>query len=73
MQLGAVAPTVGGLSPISSSALLPNTVQTVNSMNTVTLNVGMGIGAYQGLSSMGMTSSHTAYHSSLVLGDYHSL
>ncbi|XP_044011794.1 homeobox protein six1-like isoform X2 [Aphidius gifuensis] len=72
-HLGALTSTASGLSPISSSSLLSNSMQSTNSMNTVTLNVGMGISPYQGLSSMGMTSSHTAYHSSLVLGDYHPL
>ncbi|XP_043684532.1 homeobox protein SIX2-like isoform X2 [Vespula pensylvanica] len=72
MQMGAIAPSMGGLSPMAPSTMLQNTMQGVNSMNTMSMN-GMGMGAYQGMGSMGMSTSHTSYHSGLVLGDYHSL
>ncbi|XP_063991331.1 homeobox protein SIX1 isoform X1 [Diachasmimorpha longicaudata] len=73
MQMGAIAPTMGGLSPMGPSTMLPNTMQSVNSMNTMSMNVGMGMGPYQSMGSMGMTTPHAGYHSGLVLGDYHSL
>nr|XP_031833450.1 protein sine oculis-like [Nomia melanderi] len=72
MQMGAIAPSMGGLSPMGPSTMLPNTMQGVNTMNTMSMN-GMGMGAYQGMGSMGMSTSHGSYHSGLVLGDYHSL
>ncbi|XP_033176148.1 E3 ubiquitin-protein ligase CBLL2-like [Bombus impatiens] len=72
MQMGAIAPSMGGLSPMGPSTMLPNTMQSVNTMNTMSMN-GMGMGAYQGMGSMGMSTSHGSYHSGLVLGDYHSL
>ncbi|XP_076234267.1 SIX homeobox 1 protein sine oculis isoform X3 [Calliopsis andreniformis] len=72
MQMGAIAPSMGGLSPMGPSTMLPNTMQSVNTMNTMSMN-GMGMGAYQGMGSMGMSTSHGGYHSGLVLGDYHSL
>ncbi|XP_076667623.1 SIX homeobox 1 protein sine oculis isoform X3 [Andrena cerasifolii] len=72
MQMGAIAPSMGGLSPMGPSTMLPNTMQGVNTMNSMSMN-GMGMGAYQGMGSMGMSTSHGSYHSGLVLGDYHSL
>lgn len=73
MQMGAIAPSMGSLSPMGPSTMLPNTMQSVNSMNAMSMNVGMGMGAYQSMGSMGMATSHGGYHSGLVLGDYHSL
>lgn len=73
MQMGAIAPSMSSLGPMGPSTILPSTVQSVNGMNAMSMNVGMGVGAYQGMSSMGMATSHTGYHSGLVLGDYHSL
>ncbi|XP_011065782.1 PREDICTED: homeobox protein SIX1 isoform X2 [Acromyrmex echinatior] len=72
MQMGAIAPSMGGLSPMGPSTMLSNTMQSVNTMNTMSMN-GMGMGAYQGMGSMGMSTSHASYHSGLVLGEYHSL
>ncbi|XP_076637533.1 SIX homeobox 1 protein sine oculis isoform X3 [Colletes latitarsis] len=72
MQMGAIAPSMGGLSPMGPSTMLPNTMQGVNTMNTMSMN-GMGMGTYQGMGAMGMATSHSTYHSGLVLGDYHSL
>ncbi|XP_011696053.1 PREDICTED: putative cyclin-dependent serine/threonine-protein kinase DDB_G0272797/DDB_G0274007 [Wasmannia auropunctata] len=72
MQMGAIAPSMGGLSPMGPSTMLSNTMQGVNTMNTMSMN-GMGMGAYQGMGSMGMSTSHASYHSGLVLGEYHSL
>ncbi|XP_012137348.1 SIX homeobox 1 protein sine oculis isoform X4 [Megachile rotundata] len=57
MQMGAIAPSMGGLSPMGPSTMLPNTMQGVNTMNTMSMN-GMGMGAYQGMGSMGMSTSH---------------
>ncbi|XP_044578411.1 homeobox protein SIX1-like isoform X1 [Cotesia glomerata] len=71
MQMGAIAPSMGSLSPMGPSSMIPNSMQSVNGMNAMSMNMGMG--AYQGMSSMGMASSHAGYHSGLVLGDYHSL
>ncbi|KAK0092132.1 hypothetical protein PV326_002127 [Microctonus aethiopoides] len=73
MQMGAIAPSMSSLGPMGPSTILPSTVQSVNGMNAMSMNVGMGVGAYQGMSSMGMATSHTGYHSGIVLGDYHSL
>ncbi|XP_011167451.1 homeobox protein SIX1 isoform X2 [Solenopsis invicta] len=72
MQMGAIAPSMGGLSPMGPSTMLSNTMQGVNTMNTMSMN-GMGMGAYQSMGSMGMSTSHASYHSGLVLGEYHSL
>ncbi|XP_034950606.1 homeobox protein SIX1 isoform X2 [Chelonus insularis] len=73
MQMGTISPAMGSLSPINPSTMLSNTMQSVNNMNAMSMNVGMGMGGYQGMNTMGMTTSHTSYHSGLVLGDYHSL
>ncbi|XP_032676289.1 homeobox protein SIX2-like isoform X2 [Odontomachus brunneus] len=72
MQMGAIAPSMGGLSPMGPSTMLSNTMQGVNTMNTMSMN-GMGMGAYQSMGSMGMSTTHATYHSGLVLGEYHSL
>ncbi|XP_014218405.1 homeobox protein SIX4-like [Copidosoma floridanum] len=82
MQMGAIAPTMGGLSPMGPSSMMPATVQAVNhTMNGMSMN-GMGMGAYQGMGTMAMSSGHHHHHhhhhpsyhgASLVLGDYHSL
>ncbi|XP_033228013.1 homeobox protein SIX1-like [Belonocnema kinseyi] len=69
MQMGAIAPSMGGLSPMGPSTMLSNTMSSVNPNNIVSMN-GMGMGSYQG---MGMSTPHGGYPSGLVLGDYHSL
>lgn len=71
MQMGAIAPSMGGLSPMGPSTMLSNTMSSVNPNNIVSMNgMGMGMGSYQG---MGMSTPHGGYPSGLVLGDYHSL
>ncbi|XP_031785164.1 homeobox protein SIX2 isoform X1 [Nasonia vitripennis] len=74
MQMGAIAPSMGGLSPMGHSSMMPSSMQGVNhTMNGMSMN-GMGMGAYQGMGTMAMPGSHAGYHSaSLVLGEYHSL
>ncbi|XP_058799671.1 homeobox protein SIX1-like isoform X2 [Phymastichus coffea] len=76
MQMGAIAPAMGGLSPMGPSMMPAAAMQGVgHAMNGMSAMGGVGMGAYQGMAgSMGMSGSHAGYHgASLVLGEYHSL